>query len=47
MTAPELLGHLASAAGILDRDVPISARELAAEFCWSKLKGDAIYLNEL
>ena len=47
MTAEELLGHLAFAAGILDRDVPVSAGELAGEFTWNKLKGDAIYLNEL
>ena len=47
MTAEELLGRLAFAAGILDRDVPVSAGELATEFTWDKLKGEAIYLNEL
>ena len=45
MTAEELIGHLAFAAGLIDRTVPISARELAAEFSWDKLRGEAIYLN--
>ena len=44
--APEaLIGTLACAAGLIDRNVPISAKELAAEFSWEKLKGDSIYLN--
>ncbi len=47
MTAGELLGKLAFAAGIIDRDVPVSAEELAREFSWEKLKGEAIYLNAL
>ena len=47
MTPEELLGKLAFAAGIIDREIPLSARELAGEFSWEKLKGDAIYLNEL
>ena len=47
ITAEALIGKLAFSAGLIDRDVPISAAELAGEFFWSKLKGDAIYLNEL
>ena len=47
ITAEGLIGKLAFSAGIIDRDVPISAAELAGEFSWSKLKGDAIYLNEI
>ena len=44
--SPEkLIGTLAFAAGLTDRNAPISARELAAEFDWSRLRGDAIYLN--
>ena len=44
--APEkLLGMLAYSAGLIDRQDALSARELAAEFSWKKLKGDAIYLN--
>ena len=47
LTAEALLGKLAFAAGIIDRDIPVSARELAAEFSWDKLQGSAIYLNEI
>ena len=45
-TTPEaLIGNLAHAAGLIDRNIPISAEELAGEFRWERLKGDAIYLN--
>ena len=47
ITAEELLGKLAYAAGIIDRDIPVSAAELAREFTWDKLQGEAIYLNEI
>ncbi len=47
MTAEELLGRLAFAAGLLDQNTPISARELATEFTWDKLQGQAIYLQAL
>ena len=44
--APEtLIGTLACAAGLIDQNVPLSARELAGEFSWEKLRGEAIYLN--
>jgi glutamyl-tRNA synthetase len=43
----QILGKLAFSAGIIDRNVPVSARELAGEFSWEKLHGDAIYLNEI
>ena len=43
----ELIGKLAVAAGILERYEPISARELAGEFTWEKLQGEAIYLSNL
>ena len=44
--SPEgLIGTLAHAAGLIDRKQPISARELAAEFRWDKLKGDSIFLD--
>ena len=43
MTAEALLGKLAYAAGIIDRNEAVSARELAKEFVWDKLSGDAIY----
>ena len=45
MTREALLGKLAHAAGLVERDTPVSARELAAEFTWDKLSGDAIYLD--
>ena len=41
----QLIGTLAFAAGIIDRQTAISAKELAGEFTWEKLKGDAIYLD--
>jgi glutamyl-tRNA synthetase len=42
----ELIGKLAAAAGLLERYEPISAKELAGEFSWEKLSGEAIYLEE-
>ena len=45
MTAAELIGHLAFAAGLIPEDFAISAAELAGEFAWDKLKGDSIYLQ--
>ena len=45
MSAEELIGHLAFAAGLIGRDHPISAAELAGEFTWERLKGDSIYLQ--
>ena len=45
VTPEALIGTLAFASGLIDRNCPISARELAGEFTWNKLKGDSIYLN--
>ena len=45
MSAETLIGHLAFAAGLIEKDLPISAAELAGEFTWDKLKGDSIYLQ--
>ncbi len=47
VTAPQLIGKLAFSAGLIDRDVPLSARELAAQFRWENLTGDSIYLNSI
>ncbi|MBR2890594.1 MAG: tRNA glutamyl-Q(34) synthetase GluQRS [Oscillospiraceae bacterium] len=47
LTPEALIGKLARAAGLMDRDCPISAAELAKEFTWDKLQGEAIYLNEI
>lgn len=45
MKPEELLGSLAAAAGLIDRNQPVSAQELAEGFTWSKLQGQAIYLD--
>ena len=45
ITPEALVGTLAFASGLIDRNCPISAKELAGEFTWDKLKGDSIYLN--
>ena len=45
VTPEKLIGTLAFAAGLIDRSEPVSARELAGEFSWNRLRGDAIYLN--
>ena len=45
MTAEKLLGSLACSAGILDKSTPISARELAKEFSYTKLKKEDICLD--
>ena len=45
VTPEQLIGTLAFAAGLIDQQVPISAKELAGEFRWEKLRGDAIYLD--
>ena len=47
MKPQELIGKLAVAAGLLEKYEPVSARELACEFTWGKIKGDAIYLEQL
>ena len=44
--APEtLIGTLAFASGLIDQNVPISARELSGEFSWEKLRGYSICLD--
>ena len=45
LTAEELIGFLAHSAGLIDKNVPISARELAAEFTWEKLSGEEICID--
>ena len=45
VTPEKLIGTLACSSGIIDRKEPISARELAGEFTWEKLRGDSIYLD--
>ena len=45
VTPEQLIGTLACAGGLIDKNFPISAKELAGEFDWNKLKGDSIYLD--
>ena len=45
MKPEELIGRLATAAGLLERYEAVSAKELAMEFSWNKLTGQAIYLD--
>ena len=47
MTPAELIGALAFAAGLLEKNIPISAAELASIFRWEQLRGDAICLDTL
>ena len=44
-TPEKLLGALAYAANLIDTPAPVSARELASEFSWDKLRKDSIYLD--
>ena len=44
--SPEaLIGTLAFASGLIDRNEAISSKELSLEFSWKKLRGDSIYLD--
>ena len=45
VTPEKLIGTLAFAAGLIDRNTSISAWELAAEFSWDGLSGENIYLD--
>ena len=45
ITAEQLIGALAFAGGLIDQKCAVSARELAAEFSWDKLKGESIFLD--
>lgn len=44
-TAPELIGKLAFMGGIIDKDVPITPRQLIAEFCWETVCKDDIIIR--
>ena len=47
MTPDALIGKLAAAAGLIEKEEPVSAAELATVFSWEKLKGEVIYCTEL
>ena len=46
ITAEQLIGNLAFASGLIDRQIPISAAELAKEFSWNNLNKEDIYINQ-
>ena len=45
MSAEKLLGNIAFSAGLMEKSEPISAKELATEFSWKKLKTQDICLD--
>lgn len=45
LSAAEIIGHLAFSAGLIPKYEPISAKELAGEFSWEKLKNEDITLD--
>ena len=45
MPAEQLIGHLAHACGLIGQAEPVSARELASEFSWEKLRRENICLT--
>ena len=45
MTPEALIGTLAYAGGLIERKESVSARELAGEFSWDKLRKEDIYLS--
>lgn len=47
MKPEELLGSLARSAGLISSPGSISARELAAEFSWDRLRRQDLYLDQL
>lgn len=47
MTPERLTGALAFAAGLIDRDEPVSARELLPEFSWDRVPKRDLYLPAL
>ncbi len=45
VTPEKLIGTLAFSAGLIERNEPVSARELAGEFRWDKLRRESIFLD--
>jgi len=46
MTPEQLIGILAFSSGLIDRNVPLSAKELAGEFRWENLRKESICLSQ-
>jgi len=47
LSPEQLIGSLACSAGVLDRPEAVSARELAGEFSWDRVRKNDIVLNSL
>ena len=47
MTPETLIGILAASAGLLEKPEKISAKELAAEFSWEKIRGKEIVVSDM
>ncbi len=45
VTPEKLIGTLAFCAGLIERNEPVSARELAGEFRWDNLRRESIFLD--
>jgi len=45
LTPEALIGTLAYSANLIDREIPISARELSGEFSWEKLQKGPIFMT--
>lgn len=45
LTPEQLIGILAFSSGLIDQNVAVSAKELAMEFSWDKLRKEDIYLT--
>ena len=45
VTPESLIGTLAFCAGLIEKNEPVSARELAGEFRWDKLRRESIFLD--
>lgn len=45
VTPEKLIGTLAFCAGLIEKNEPVSARELAGEFRWDKLRRESIFLD--
>ena len=45
VTPEKLIGTLAFCVGLIEKNEPVSARELAGEFRWDKLRRESIFLD--
>ena len=45
MTPEQLIGFLAHAAGLIEKPEPVSAKELAKDFTWDKVRKEDVYIS--